>query len=93
MKTAWIACVLLGVASAAGAQDAVDAALLADINRIRAVDNHMHGDAVDAMRTARWKDDAPLGKSPYADVVPLRRANPEWRAAWFALTIPTTTKP
>ena len=34
-------------ANAALAQDAVDAGLLADINRIRAIDNHMHGDAVD----------------------------------------------
>jgi hypothetical protein len=73
---------LLGAASA---QDAVDAKLLADIGRIRAIDNHMHGDAVDAARPARWKDDNPLGISRYPDVVGLQRTNPEWRAAWYAL--------
>lgn len=79
------AAVALCVSGAVLGQDAVDAALLAEINRIRAVDNHMHGDPVDAARAARWKDDSPLGKSGYPDVVALRRANPEWRAAWFAL--------
>src|SRR3954468_2520064 len=67
------------------AQDAVDAGLLADINRIRAVDNHMHGDAVDAARPARWLPDNPLGKPRYPDVVELQPLNPEWRAAWYAL--------
>ena len=70
---------------AATAQDAVDAKLLADIGRIRAIDNHMHGDAVDAARPARWRDDNPLGTPRYPDVVGLQRTNPEWRAAWFAL--------
>jgi len=83
MRAAWVACLLLS--SAVAAQDAVDATLLAEINRIPAVDNHMHGDPVDAARAARWKDDSPLGKSRYPDVVALRRANPEWRSAWFAL--------
>ncbi len=72
-------------ANAAFAQDAVDAALLADINRIRAIDNHMHGDAVDPARPARWQIDAPLGKPRYPDVVALQPVNPEWRAAWYAL--------
>lgn len=67
------------------AQDAVDAALLADINRIRAIDNHMHGDAVDPARLARWRTDNPIGKTLYPTVVPLLHANPEWRAAWYAL--------
>jgi hypothetical protein len=67
------------------AQDAVDAALLAEINRIRAIDDHMHGDAVDAARLARWKDENPLGKARYPDVVELQRNNPEWRTAWYAL--------
>ncbi len=80
---AWLfALVLVG---AAAAQDVVDAKLLADIGRIRAIDNHMHGDAVDASRPTRWRDDNPLGTPRYPDVVGLQRNNPEWRTAWFAL--------
>ena len=75
----------LFMAASAGAQDAIDARLLADISRIRAIDNHMHGDPVDAARAARWKDDNPLGTPRYPDVVGLQRANPEWRTAWYAL--------
>jgi len=70
---------------AALAQDAVDAALLADINRIRAIDNHMHGDAVDPARPGRWQPESPLGKARYPEVVSLQPANPEWRSAWYAL--------
>ena len=83
----WLAVCALWLASplAAFAQDAVDAKLLADIGRIRAIDNHMHGDAVDPARASRWKDDNPLGASRYPDVVGLQRTNPEWRAAWFTL--------
>jgi len=82
-----LACCFAGLLFAAGAcaQDAVDAKLLADIGRIRAVDNHMHGDPVDAARATRWKDDNPLGTPRYPDVVGLQRNNPEWRSAWFAL--------
>jgi len=78
---AWLLLVYVG---AAVAQDAVDAKLLADIGRIRAIDNHMHGDAVDAARPTRWKDENPLGTPRYPDVVGLQRTNAEWRAAWFA---------
>jgi hypothetical protein len=67
------------------AEDLVDAKLMEEIARIRAVDNHMHGDAVDPERRARWKDENPLGKPRYPDVVGLQRTNPEWRAAWYAL--------
>jgi len=67
------------------AQDAVDPALLADITRIRAIDNHMHGDPVDAARAARWQSDNPLGKPRYPDVVGLQPGNPDWRSAWYAL--------
>jgi hypothetical protein len=82
----WVALMLLAtLAGSAQAQDAIDASLLSEINRIRAVDNHMHGDAVDAARLARWKDDNPLGKPRYPDVVGLQRSNPEWRNAWFSL--------
>jgi len=70
---------------AATAQDAVDAALAAEINRIRAVDNHMHGDAVNPARRARWNDETPLGKPRYPDVVGLQPTRPEWRSAWYAL--------
>ena len=76
---------LAALASPAPAQDAVDASLLAEINRIRAIDNHMHGEAVDTARLTRWKDDNPLGKPRYPDVVGLQRSNPDWRGAWYAL--------
>jgi hypothetical protein len=75
----------LALCPRASSQDAIDQKLLEDIARIRAVDNHMHGDAVDAARPARWKDDSPLGKPRYPDVVGLQPINPQWRAAWFAL--------
>ena len=75
----------LFLAGEAFAQDVIDAKLLEEISRIRAIDNHMHGDAVDPARRARWKDENPLGKTRYPDVVGLQRANPEWRSAWFAL--------
>ena len=81
----FLAFMALCVVRTALAQDPVDAGLLADINRIRAVDNHMHGDAVEAARPARWLADNPLGKSPYPEVVGLQPGNPEWRTAWYAL--------
>ena len=68
-----------------GAQDAIDPALLADINRIRAIDNHTHADAVDAARSGRWNPQNPLGTSRYPDVVPLARDHPDWRLAWQGL--------
>src|SRR5215510_10618200 len=80
-------CMGLLVSGHAAAQDAVDAKLLEDISRIRAVDNHMHGNAVDPSRPTRWKDDSPLGKPRYPDVVGLQRTNPEWHAAWYALYV------
>jgi uncharacterized protein len=78
-------CVLSLTAPGAFAQDAVDARLLAEIQKIRAIDNHTHADAVDAARPDRWKRENPLGVSRYPDVVPLARDNPEWRLAWKAL--------
>jgi predicted TIM-barrel fold metal-dependent hydrolase len=87
MRRRQLICLILPLllAGKAGAQDAVDAKLLEEISRIRAIDNHMHGDAVDPARRARWKDENPLGKPRYPDVVGLQPTNPEWRAAWFAL--------
>jgi len=55
----------LFLAGEAFAQDVIDAKLLEEISRIRAIDNHMHGDAVDPARRARWKDENPLGKARY----------------------------
>jgi hypothetical protein len=87
MRRPWLLLFLLlpFLAGNAVAQDFVDAKLLEEIARIRAVDNHMHGDAVDPARRARWKDENPLGKARYPEVVGLQRTNPEWRAAWYAL--------
>jgi uncharacterized protein len=75
----------MGAVNPAPAQDAIDAGLLAEINRIRVIDNHMHGDPVDAARLTRWQPESPLGKARYPDVVGLQPGNPEWRAAWYAL--------
>jgi len=87
MRRPWLVLLLLPLflAGEAAAQDAVDAKLLEEISRIRAVDIQMHGDAVDPARRARWKDENPLGKSRYPDVVGLQRTNAEWHAAWFTL--------
>jgi hypothetical protein len=83
--TSLVLAALLAFATSDDSQDADDARQLEEISRIRAIDNHMHGDAVDPARRARWNDDNPLGKARYPEVVGLQRTNPEWRAAWFAL--------
>jgi hypothetical protein len=62
--------------NAAFAQDVIDAKLLAEIERIRIIDNYTHPDAVDRARSDRWKVDNPLGEPRYPDVVPLARNNP-----------------
>jgi uncharacterized protein len=67
------------------AQDVIDAKLLAEIERIRVIDNHTHPDAVDGSRPDRWKAENPLGEPRYPDVMPLARNNPQWRLAWAAL--------
>ena len=67
------------------AGDEVDPALITAINEIRAIDNHMHADAVYPARSNAWKQDNPVGVPRYPDVVPLARSNPEWRIAWRAL--------
>ncbi len=87
MRRPWFLLLLLPLflAGNAVAQDVVDAKLLEEIARIRAVDNHMHGDAVDPARRARWKNENPLGKPRYPEVVALQLTNPEWRTAWYAL--------
>lgn len=59
--------------------------LLAEISRIRIVDNHCHADPVTATRGAKWDAASPLGAPPYPAVVRLRVDNPEWVRAWRAL--------
>src|SRR5689334_5143063 len=60
-RTALTLLLFAGLCARAPAQDAIDARLLEDIARIRAIDDHMHGEAVDPARASRWKDEAPLG--------------------------------
>jgi predicted TIM-barrel fold metal-dependent hydrolase len=73
---------LAGTSSAA---DDADPRLVAEIARIRAIDNHSHDDPVDPQRGGSWQPDNPLGAADYPDVVPLRRDNAEWLQAWRAL--------
>lgn len=78
--------VMLASSDAVFAQSsAADPSLLAEILRIRAIDNHCHCDAADPTRGGNWKPDNPLGEPRYPDVVPLRRDNPQWVSAWKAL--------
>lgn len=69
----------------ASARDDIDPKLLAEIARIRAIDNHTHDDPADAQRGGNWQPDAPLGAADYPDVVPLRRDNADWIQAWRIL--------
>lgn len=71
----------LSVASGA-AQETVDQALLAEIARIRAIDNHSHGDPA-SLPGDEPRD--PIGTSPFAYPVRLRLDNPEYAGAWGAL--------
>ena len=70
---------------ATSAEDRADPDLVAEIARIRVIDNHCHNDAADPQRGATWSNAAPLGVPRYPDVVPLRRDNPDWIRAWRAL--------
>ena len=67
------------------AQTAADPALLAEINRIKAVDNHAHPQRV--LRGAEKDDDATdyFATEPMDVPVRLRLDNPEYIAAWRAL--------
>ena len=73
-----VACAL---ATAAAAQDA-DPLLLAEILRIRAIDNHSHG--MPASPPGELPKD-PLGSAPFMYPVRLRVDNPEYPRAWEAL--------
>ena len=72
-------------AATALAQDAIDPKLMAEIERIGAIDNHSHAEPVYAERGKGWRLDNPLGVPRYPDVMPLRRDNPDWIKAWSAL--------
>src|SRR5262245_52289024 len=73
------------VPAAAFAGDFADPALLEEISRIRAIDNHCHDDPADAARGKNWSAQDPLGAAEYPDVMPLRRDDPQWIRAWKAL--------
>jgi uncharacterized protein len=83
-------CLLMGIvglihATQASTQEAIDARLMAEIERIRAIDNHTHAEPADPARGANWRTEKPLGEPRYPDVEPLRRDKPEWILAWKAL--------
>ena len=73
------------VGNVALAEDQTDPELVAEIARIRVIDNHCHDDAVDPQRDAGWSSATPLGAPRYPDVVPLRHDHPDWIRAWRAL--------
>jgi len=73
------------LAGPARAVDEVDPRLLAELARIRAIDNHTHDDPADPQRGGAWRADAPLGAADYPDVAPLRRDDVQWMQAWKAL--------
>lgn len=76
---------ILALAGQASAADDADLSLLAEIARIRAIDNHSHDDPADPQRGREWKPEDPLGAAEYPDVVPLRRNSDDWLQAWSAL--------
>ena len=76
---------LLCLATAAAAQDPIDARLIQQIYRIPAIDNHTHADGFDAARPSRWNDANPLGTPRYPDVARLARTFENWNVAWFDL--------
>ncbi len=76
---------LLASGHCASAQLQVDSALLAEINQIKAIDNHCHCLPSGGDREAHWREEEPLGAPPYPAVVRLRVDNPEWARAWAAL--------
>lgn len=81
--TALFGMALAGTASLA--EDQADPELVAEIARIRIIDNHCHNDAADPQRGTNWNNEAPLGVPRYPDVVPLRRDHSDWIRAWRVL--------
>ncbi len=66
-------------------QTSVDSELLADIQRIKAIDNHAHPMPFRSPGPAEGERVDPLGKTPFAYPVRLRITNPEYVEAWRAL--------
>jgi predicted TIM-barrel fold metal-dependent hydrolase len=86
MKAGLLLAMLLGsavvvVSSSGGPQDA-DPALVAEIARIRAIDNHSHASPASAPGD---EPQDPIGAAPFAYPLRLRLDNPEYRDAWAAL--------
>lgn len=72
---------LVFVTSAGGQQD-VNPTFLAEIARIRAIDNHSHGTPVSPPGD---EPQDPIGNSPFAYPLRLRLDSPEYADAWAAL--------
>lgn len=77
---------------ASGAQVHADPALLAEIRKIRAIDNHAHiPPFAPPPETTAARD--PLGVAEFPYPVRLRVDSPEWPAAWLALYGASVTDP
>ena len=72
----------LVLAAAAGCQREANLTLLAEIARIRAIDNHSHGTPISPPGD---EPQDPVGNAPFAYPVRLRLDNPEYADAWAAL--------
>src|SRR5688500_14454286 len=84
MKMRWMVPVLLLVPGTLGAQVQADRALLAEIRRIRAIDNHSHIPPFAPPAQAAAPRD-PLGVAEFPYPVRLRVDSPEWPGVWRAL--------
>jgi len=63
----------------------VDASLLAEIQKIRAVDNHSHISPFQHLAADAKVPDDPMGAPPFPYPARLRVDNPEWTKSWKAL--------
>ncbi len=66
-------------------QTSVDSDLLAEIQKIKAIDNHAHALPAQSSDPAQVEQPNPLGKTPFAYPVRLLVTNPEYVDAWRAL--------
>ena len=66
-------------------QSSVDRDLLAEIQKIRAIDNHAHVLPARDPGPAEGERPDPIGKTPFEYPVRLRVTNPEYVEAWQAL--------
>jgi predicted TIM-barrel fold metal-dependent hydrolase len=76
---------LLSSACGLGAQAVADSGILAEINRIRAIDNHAHPLPVLSAGEKDTEFDVPDSIPPLAPPVRLRPTNPEYLEAWRML--------